>query len=67
MEFENEIIAIKNRSQFSLEGGKLPLSLYTRRVINPEKLSDYLNERSNKGLCGTINLGNACYMNSVLT
>ena len=67
MEFENEIIAIKKRSQFSLEGGKLPLSLYTRRIINPEKLSDYLNERSNKGLCGTINLGSTCYMNSVLT
>ena len=68
MEDENVINENKQkRSQFSLEGGKLPLSLYTRRVINPENISDYLEENSNKGLCGTRNLMNTCYMNSILT
>lgn len=57
----------KERSKLSLEGGKIPLSLYTRRVINPEKILDFLKEYSPKGICGTRNLGNSCYINSVLT
>lgn len=57
----------KERSQLSLEGGKMPLSLYSRRVINPEKIFDFLNDNSSKGICGTKNIGNTCYLNSVLT
>ena len=52
------------RSTFSLEGGIKPFSLYTRRVINKEKIRDYLNEDSIHGLCGSHNLGNTCFMNS---
>ena len=52
------------RSKFSLEGGKKPFSLYTRRVINTNKIREYLNEQSIHGLCGSINLGNICFMNS---
>ena len=52
------------RSTLSLEGGKKPFSLYTRRVINTEKIREYLKENSTHGLCGGINLGNTCFMNS---
>ena len=54
----------KERSQFSLEGAKLPLSLYTRRIFNISLINKYLNENSSSGICGSINLGNTCYMNS---
>ena len=54
----------KERSKFSLEGAKLPLSLYTRRVFNISLLNKYLNENSSSGICGSVNLGNTCYMNS---
>ena len=64
-EIKNNII--KDRSELSLEGGIQPLSKYTRRVFNSKKISDYLEEKSSKGLCGTENLGNTCYMNSTLT
>ena len=52
------------RSVFSLEGAKLPLSLYTRRVMNISKIEDYLKPESTKGRCGGRNLGNTCFMNS---
>lgn len=58
---------IKQRSQLSLEGGIKPFSLYTRRIIETKKITDLLNDESTKGLCGTINLGNSCYMSSILT
>ena len=54
----------KERSKFSLEGAKLPLSLYTRRVFDISLLNKYLNENSSSGKCGSVNLGNTCYMNS---
>ena len=52
------------RSELSLEGGKKPLSIYTRRVIDTSKIKDYLQENSTHGLCGGKNLGNTCFMNS---
>ena len=52
------------RSILSLEGGKKPLSLYTRRVVETSKISKYLGEDSTHGLCGGKNLGNTCFMNS---
>ena len=54
----------QERSQLSLEGGKAPLSIYTRRVIDISKIKDYLNENSSHGICGGKNLGNTCFMNS---
>ena len=64
---ENENNIRKQRSTLSLEGGKIPFSLYTRRIIKAEKIPELLNDESTKGLCGTINFGSSCYMNSVLT
>ena len=52
------------RSILNLEGAKKPLSLYTRRVINAEKIKELLNEDSSHGVCGGYNLGNTCFMNS---
>ena len=52
------------RSEFSLEGGKKPFSMYTRRAIDASKIKDYLEENSTHGLCGGKNLGNTCFMNS---
>ena len=66
-ENENENNIRKQRSTLSLEGGKIPFSLYTRRIIKAEKIPELLNDESTKGLCGTINFGSSCYMNSVLT
>ena len=57
----------KERSELSLEEGVQPFSIYTRRVFKYQKLNEFLDENSSKGLCGTENLGNTCYMNSVLT
>ena len=53
-----------NRSILSLKGGKEPLSIYTRRVIDTSEISKYLNRESTHGLCGGKNLGNTCFMNS---
>ena len=52
------------RSVFSLEGGKKPLSIYTRRVMDTSKISEYLKPDSSKGRIGGRNLGNTCFMNS---
>ena len=52
------------RSPFSRKGGKPPFSLYTRRVIDTSKITNYLFDYSNHGLCGSYNLGNTCFMNS---
>ena len=46
------------------KGGKPPFSLYTRRVIDISKISEFLTEDSSHGLCGSHNLGNTCFMNS---
>ena len=55
---------IKNRSLLSLEGAKYPLSMYTRRVMNTSKIINFLREDSSRGICGSQNLGNTCFMNS---
>ena len=52
------------RSVFSLEGAKQPISIYTRRVMDISKIEDYLNSDSTRGRCGGRNLGNTCFMNS---
>ena len=46
------------------KGVKPPFSLYTRRVIDISKISEFLTEDSSHGLCGSHNLGNTCFMNS---
>jgi len=61
---EEKPIEKEERSILSLEGGKTPLSIYTRRVIDTSKLKNYLKEESSHGLCGGRNLGNTCFMNS---
>jgi len=40
--------------------------IYQRRIIDVHKLPELLDERSNKGLCGSQNLGNTCFMNSAI-
>ena len=61
----NDTIPIRRiRQPFSLKGGKEPLSLYTRRIIDPDKISKLLLENSSHGICGSYNLGNTCFMNS---
>ena len=52
------------RSELSTKGGKSPLSLYTRRVIDTSNISKFLTKESTHGLCGGKNLGNTCFMNS---
>jgi len=52
------------RSELSTKGGKTPLSLYTRRVIDTSNISKFLTKESTHGLCGGKNLGNTCFMNS---
>ena len=54
----------KERSPFNLEGAKLPLSLYTRRIMNVSLLKKYLPKNSSSGICGSVTLGNTCFMNS---
>ena len=54
----------KERSKFSLEGAKQPLSIYTRRVMDASKINEYLKPNSSRGQIGGINLGNTCFMNS---
>ena len=61
---ESSTIKKERRSKLTLEGGKEPLSMYTRRVINTSKIKDFLKEDSSHGLCGGRNLGNTCFMNS---
>lgn len=40
--------------------------LYERRIIDAKKINDLGNEKSNRGLCGSQNLGNTCFMNSAI-
>ena len=54
----------KIREPFSLSGGKQPLSLYTRRIIDSSKIINFLSDNSSHGICGSYNLGNTCFMNS---
>ena len=52
------------KKELMSKGGKPPFSLYTRRVIDISKISEFLTEDSSHGLCGSHNLGNTCFMNS---
>ena len=61
---EKEEETPKERSTFSMEGAKRPLSMYTRRVLDASKIEEYLNNSSSRGQCGGRNLGNTCFMNS---
>ena len=61
---EEQLETPHERSSFSLEGAKEPLSIYTRRVMDVSKIDKYLNERSSRGQVGGRNLGNTCFMNS---
>ena len=64
-EIKNETLEAQHeRSIFSLEGAKPPLSMYTRRVMDISKIDDYLNSNSSRGQIGGRNLGNTCFMNS---
>ena len=54
----------RERDPFKLEGAKLPLSIYTRRTFDISLLKNYLNADSSSGICGSVNLGNTCFMNS---
>ena len=62
----NEEINIDDPKKKELisKGGKPPFSLYTRRIIDISKISEFLTEDSSHGLCGSHNLGNTCFMNS---
>ena len=61
---EEKLETPHQRSEYSLEGAKPPLSMYTRRVMDVSKINDYLNPSSAKGKVGGRNLGNTCFMNS---
>ena len=61
---EEKLETPHQRSEYSLEGAKPPLSMYTRRVMDVSKINDYLNPSSAKGQVGGRNLGNTCFMNS---
>jgi len=63
-ENENNQSEPKTLSTKSLEGGKPPYSLYTRRIIDVSDISKFFSENSSHGLCGSHNLGNTCFMNS---
>ena len=52
------------RSIYSLEGAKLPLSIYSSRVMDISKINYYLESSSSNGKCGEHYLGNICFMNS---
>ena len=64
-EDEAPIVNVKReKSVYSLEGAKYPLSIYTRRVMDVSKIKNYLKSNSTAGRCGGQNLGNTCFMNS---
>ena len=63
-EKENKKSSSNQKSVYSLEGAKQPISIYTRRVMDISKIDDYLQPNSTRGRCGGRNLGNTCFMNS---
>ena len=54
----------QDKKELLSKGGKPPFSLYTRRIIDISKITNFLNEDSSHGVCGSHNLGNTCFMNS---
>ena len=55
----------KNKKE-SKNKKKKKTSLYTRRIMDIQELKSLLNENSSHGLCGSMNLGNTCFMNSAI-
>ena len=50
-EKEEENDSVKERSIYSLEGAKKPISIYTRRVMDISKINKYLTSNSTRGIC----------------
>ena len=48
----------------SIKKNSIHKSQFTRRTINLENFKDRLDFNSNHGVCGSVNLGNTCFMNS---
>ena len=63
---EKEEKEFKERSYFSLEGAKYPLSMYTRRVMDTSKMDNFFSKNSSQGTMGGKNLGNTCFINSAI-
>ena len=63
---EKEEKKFKERSYFSLEGAKYPLSMYTRRVMDTSKMDNFFSKNSSQGTMGGKNLGNTCFINSAI-
>ena len=40
------------------------ISLFTRTIIDIKELENILKKGCNHGVCGGVNLGNTCFMNS---
>lgn len=64
-ETDSVVSKVENTQSTREEDGK-KRSLYTRRIIDVSALNEYLDSSSNKGLCGSQNLGNTCFMNSAI-
>ena len=63
-EEKEEKASSNEKSVYSLEGAKQPISIYTRRIMDISKIDKYLLPNSTSGRCGGRNLGNTCFMNS---
>ena len=61
---EEKDLEEQDNKELLSKGGKPPFSLYTRRIIDISKITNFLNENSSHGVCGSHNLGNTCFMNS---
>ena len=48
----------------SIKKNSVHESQFTRRIINLENFKNRLNFNLNHGVCGSVNLGNTCFMNS---
>ena len=48
----------------SSDNKKIHISPFSRRIYDENDLRKILNPNSNHGLCGSMNLGNTCFMNS---
>ena len=48
----------------SIQNKYLYISQFTREIIDLEQFKESLNFNKNHGICGSVNLGNTCFMNS---
>lgn len=55
---------MKNINEKEKNQNLLVLSQNKSRLIDSRKLNEILNKDNNHGVCGSINLGNTCYINS---